>query len=212
MEAEQETMPEVYSEDGWTNGANGEGGAASEITAGDQLRYSGPRTIDSGYSHREEETSFERSGGGEEIPIPPEQVEADFERAFEAAIAEHVEGAVQHRLLTHNLLHAQNSYGDEFEAAYRAVLESGSPALVRQVLSQDNPGESMVHWFRRARLVAEIPDGDVDAWFRQRYSELAGNHSGAQAAPPPSLVGARGAGQAFSEGVPDNAFSYAFGK
>lgn len=212
MEAEQETMPEAYSGDSWTNTDNTGGYAAPEMASGDRLPHESPLTTDSGYFRGEEDARLERQRGEEEMSAPAEQVERNFEQAFQAAVEEHVEEAVQHRLLANNLLHAQNNYGEEFEAAYKAILESGSPALVQQVLSHDNPGETMVHWFRRARMIAEIPDGDVDAWVRQRYAELGGNNPGGRVAPPPSLVGARGAGQAFSESIPDNAFSYAFGK
>jgi len=162
---------------------------------------------------RQEDEAIERESHVQQDGSSSEP-EVTFEHVFQKAFAEQLEVAVQHRMLTHNLLGAQEQYGDEFEAAYRSVLNIGSKDLIQKILSRDDPGEGIVQWYRKACILTEVPDGDLDSWVRQRYAELmsGGHTSGQDNRPPPSLTGARGSGRQVIEGAPENAFSYAFGQ
>lgn len=74
---------------------------------------------------------------------------------------------------------AASKHGAAFEEAFAAVEKRNDPALARSIYQAADPGEALMKWHRREKLLADIGD-DPDAFVRRRYQELVG------AAPPPA--------------------------
>lgn len=74
---------------------------------------------------------------------------------------------------------AKARHGAAFDEAFAAVEKAGDPALARAIYQSPDPGEALMKWHKRTKLISDIGD-DPDAWVRRRYQELT-----AGAAPPP---------------------------
>lgn len=120
---------------------------------------------------------------------------------------------------------AQERYGEEFDEAFYCIVNSGNSEIAQYILSQENPGEELIRVFRRAQMLTEIPDGDLERWTQERVSSqieemlsefwknqnFEAHERPATTFPPPSILHAPGTSNPFRENIPFNAVSFAFG-
>jgi hypothetical protein len=95
-----------------------------------------------------------------------------FVKQFTENLTSQFEQRMQSMALTNNLEVAHVRYGETFEKAYEAVLtqgQRGNNALVRQLVTQPNPGEAIVRWYNDALIRSEV--GNDLAGFRKKERE-----------------------------------------
>lgn len=73
-----------------------------------------------------------------------------------------------------SLQRAHDKYGESFEHAYSALMESGDRATAKAVAESGDPGETLVRWYKREQTLRTVGD-DPESFIQKALDEALNN-------------------------------------